>query len=389
MRDGVTASAAARKDGSDPLPRRRSESPRGSKRSSETYDTYEEAKRLRRLHLREDMREGHDEARRKARREQAAAELAAGSTDERLSESAGSDGLFLKDAIREYREQRRGLRPSPVEFAEPEEGARPRATTSKIGELSVKAWMKRLYIAEMRKRSTKRSAQYAWATLEVHMGIMRKSVEWLYESRHLTPPRRLPFSNKLFPRNWDVRRNRRLQPGEEAAILAKLRSLRGDAKIFWEALFVLAIETAARLQEMVRAEWSEFDLETRNWLVPAGHTKTLMERPIPLRREALRVLLMLKGVAKEGEPRLFHTFKTPDVASALWRRFISEQAGIKGLRLHDLRHEAATRMVIRPALPGKERPSVVEIMEVTGHSDVKSLRRYTNLRGDEMGRFLD
>lgn len=48
-----------------------------------------------------------------------------------------------------------------------------------------------------------------------------------------------------------------------------------------------------------------------------------------------------------------------------------EQAGIDGLRLHDLRHEATSRLFEKGLV-------VQEVASITGHTDWKSLQRYTH-----------
>jgi integrase len=46
-----------------------------------------------------------------------------------------------------------------------------------------------------------------------------------------------------------------------------------------------------------------------------------------------------------------------------------KRAGLKGLRFHDLRHTAATRMVESGA-------NIVSISKILGHSDIKTTMRY-------------
>jgi integrase len=55
------------------------------------------------------------------------------------------------------------------------------------------------------------------------------------------------------------------------------------------------------------------------------------------------------------------------------RSFISacKKAGIKGLRFHDLRHTAATRMVENGA-------NIVAIKKILGHADLKITMRYAH-----------
>ncbi|MCZ6554921.1 MAG: site-specific integrase [Candidatus Dadabacteria bacterium] len=50
---------------------------------------------------------------------------------------------------------------------------------------------------------------------------------------------------------------------------------------------------------------------------------------------------------------------------------LCKKAGISGLRFHDLRHTAATRMIEAGA-------SIVAVSKILGHSDIKMTMRYTH-----------
>jgi len=55
------------------------------------------------------------------------------------------------------------------------------------------------------------------------------------------------------------------------------------------------------------------------------------------------------------------------------RSFMSacKKAGIQGLRFHDLRHTAATRMIENGA-------NIVAVSKILGHSDIKITMRYAH-----------
>ena len=57
---------------------------------------------------------------------------------------------------------------------------------------------------------------------------------------------------------------------------------------------------------------------------------------------------------------------------------IFEEAGCKGLRFHDLRHEATSRLFEKTTL------SETEIMKITGHKTQRMMMRYANLRGSNL-----
>ena len=60
----------------------------------------------------------------------------------------------------------------------------------------------------------------------------------------------------------------------------------------------LVILTAARANEVTKAEWSEFDLDRNTWVVPAEHMKSKRRHRVPLSAAAVAVLKAVKGLDK-------------------------------------------------------------------------------------------
>ena len=56
----------------------------------------------------------------------------------------------------------------------------------------------------------------------------------------------------------------------------------------------------------------------------------------------------------------------------LWR-----DTGIENMKFHDLRHEATSRLFEKGF-------SIVEVASITGHEDLKMLKRYTHLRAEDL-----
>ena len=52
-------------------------------------------------------------------------------------------------------------------------------------------------------------------------------------------------------------------------------------------------------------------------------------------------------------------------------------AGITGLRFHDLRHTATTRLFEKGL-------GIMEVSSITGHSDFKMLKRYTHIKPESL-----
>jgi len=94
-------------------------------------------------------------------------------------------------------------------------------------------------------------------------------------------------------------RDRRLEEGEEAALLAELQRCRNP----WpHALTVLAIETAGRLSELCALSWQDIDLEKRTARLrgaDGGVTKSGdAYRDIPLSKAAVALLKSLPRIGK-------------------------------------------------------------------------------------------
>ncbi len=72
---------------------------------------------------------------------------------------------------------------------------------------------------------------------------------------------------------------------------------------------------------------------------------------------------------------------TSDYLSKLFIDIFS-QAGAQGLKFHDLRHEATSRLFERTQL------SDTQIMKITGHKSQRMLMRYANLRASDLSKAL-
>ena len=62
------------------------------------------------------------------------------------------------------------------------------------------------------------------------------------------------------------------------------------------ALQLLA-QTFVRTNELIGAEWTEFDLDNALWIIPAGRMKMKTEHVVPLARQALAILAELKEIS--------------------------------------------------------------------------------------------
>lgn len=149
-----------------------------------------------------------------------------------------------------------------------------------------------------------------------------------------------------------VRRDRRPTGVELAALTASHLG----------ALIEFAVETGMR-----RGEIAAQRIEHRGGsLLRIPETKTDKARVIPLSARAVSILDSLPPQA-DG----LTWGMRPDSISQAFAR-VCRSAGIRNLRFHDLRHEAASRFFERGL-------SIEEVATITGHEDWKSLKRYTHV----------
>jgi integrase len=174
---------------------------------------------------------------------------------------------------------------------------------------------------------------------------------------------KLPADNKP--------RDRRLHEGEETRLLEACRQARNPWLL---PIVALALETAMRQGELISLRWEHIDLNRRTAHLP--DTKNGEPRTVPLSTTVLQVLRTL--------PRSLHGQSFPGVtAEAIKRAYIRavRRAGIEDLRFHDLRHEATTRLFEKGL-------NIMEVASITGHKDLRMLRRYTHLKAEDLARKL-
>ena len=130
-------------------------------------------------------------------------------------------------------------------------------------------------------------------------------------------------------------------------------------------VIIIALDTALRLGEIMKLVWKDIDMEKGLITVRAENSKTQKSRQIGMTARVRTELELLKKAAK-GE-NVFN-FKTPEKSFDT----ACVRAKVKDLRFHDLRHSAVTRM-IRAGIPA------VEVMKISGHTQMKTFLRYLNL----------
>lgn len=196
---------------------------------------------------------------------------------------------------------------------------------------------------------------------------------------------RIPLDPTLFvgigiPGAWEDPRERRLEveTNEEARLLdAGAKSIAN--KEHWPLLIRFFIETAARSQEVLLAQWKEFNIAGEAWNIPKEHVKTGDARQVPLSRPAIAVLAELGKLRKDptdSDELLFPCWNNSAALALAFKRLI-KRAKIENLTVHDLRHEAISRLF-------QTKMSDVEIMKMTGHTNASTLARYSHHRASDV-----
>ncbi|MFC4250551.1 integrase [Sinimarinibacterium flocculans] len=191
---------------------------------------------------------------------------------------------------------------------------------------------------------------------------------------------RLPFGNPARgvdrPPEGDGR-DRRLLPGEEDRLLGAC-AFNASLKL----AIILAIETAARRGELCALIWADIDFERRTLQIraeDAGAAKTGMKRTAPLSQRAIDALTAAKPKRIKPDEAVLG-FKADSLSQAFDRA--CRRASIDGLRFHDLRHEATSRLFELGL-------DMMEVSAITGHKTLDMLKRYTQLRAEQIALKMD
>jgi integrase len=176
-----------------------------------------------------------------------------------------------------------------------------------------------------------------------------------------------PVSHVRRPKVADER-DVRLSPEDESKLLTALDATRNP----WIKPFVIvALETAMRRGELLSLRWEHVDLAQQTAHLP--DTKNGKGRTVPLSSRAVKTLQELpRSIGGDVFPVSLDSLKHA------WTR-ARDRACLHHFHLHDLRHEATSRLAERGW-------NVLELAAVTGHQDLQMLKRYTNFRAADLAK---
>lgn len=174
------------------------------------------------------------------------------------------------------------------------------------------------------------------------------------------------------------KRERRPTADEWTALLAELAKL--PTAIPMVDIVTFAAMNALRRGEVCRITWTDLDVEARTVVVrdrKDPRRKAGNDEVVPLIGDSLDII-MRQPRPREGEAgRRIFPFEPGTVSKCF--AAARKAAGIVNLTLHDMRHEATSRLF-------EAGWQIPEVAAVTGHKRWDQLKRYTNLRPQEIAR---
>jgi integrase len=252
---------------------------------------------------------------------------------------------------------------------------RPDNTESVINNHIVQKWGK-LRLNEIKQQevamwlSEKRGSGLAPATVEKIRVMLSRSFElaarWNVPGAQPNPVRGIPRPK------FDNRRERYLSAAEVETLRKAVASSPNPQLKNIVGLFLL---TGARKRELLNAKWTDVDLGRKAWHIP--DSKTGKARYVPLSQAAIAIIEQLPKWEKC--PWLIANPETRQPYVDIKRAWDTarDEAGLPGLRLHDLRHSAASSMINAGI-------DLYAVGRILGHADHQSTMRYSHLANDTL-----
>lgn len=223
--------------------------------------------------------------------------------------------------------------------------------------------------------ATKAKGGLAPATIDKIRVTMNRSFElagkWSIPGGEVNPVRNVPR------RRYSNARERYLSPAD--AVRLQKAVAQSDTPQLPNIVGLLLL-TGARKTELLQAQWQHIDLDRQAWFIP--DSKTGRARHVPLAKAAMDIINELPRWP--GCPWLLPnplTLKPYVDIKRCWDA-ARDKAGLEGLRLHDLRHSAASFMCNAGV-------DLFAVGRILGHADHKSTMRYSHLANDTLRRAVE
>jgi integrase len=220
-------------------------------------------------------------------------------------------------------------------------------------------------------RAARKAEGLSAVTVNHDLKLLRKMLNWGIRRGYL---QRTPFKvgtesaialEREIPRDWRFENE------------ADEQKLLDAANPHLRAVLIALLDTAARLGEILSLQWKDVNLDRRELVIRAEKSKTRTGRIVPISGRLLATLEMRK-LDPAGQPFPSDAYAFGD---AIGRRAKSvrtawenacEKAGLSGLQLRDLRHEAGSRFE-EAGVP------VTLVSKILGHTNLTTTSRYLNI----------
>lgn len=225
----------------------------------------------------------------------------------------------------------------------------------------------RLTLAQCQRFYTQRVAETSVSTanhdLRVLTIMLRRAVEWGYLRENVATR----VSREKTPEQAE-----RFLYREEAERLI-------EASPPWlRAIVEVALQTGMRQGEILGLAWTDHvDLGRRIIRLEGTDTKGKRARVVPINQDLEALLRALPRSTRTDH--VFHRDGRPVTKDALKRTWMAtlKRAGVPEFRFHDLRHTAASWMVMQ-GVP------LYEVQKILGHSTIRLTERYAHLAPDHL-----
>jgi integrase len=194
-------------------------------------------------------------------------------------------------------------------------------------------------------------------TLRVLKTCLERAVEWDYLEKNV--------AKRVKYRTEPEREDRYLHREEAERLFAHAGDLR--------PMLEVAAYTGLRQGELCSLKWSQVSLKQRTIRLRGTGTKNKRGRTVPLSRRPLEVLTQLHASRAAGG-HVFHWRGRPVTKGTIDEQFprIRKRAEVEDFRFHDLRHTAASWLVMAGV-------DLYEVQKILGHASYAMVQRYAHL----------
>ena len=168
------------------------------------------------------------------------------------------------------------------------------------------------------------------------------------------------------------KQERYLSADEARQLIAQVKHSRNKMLQYIVPALIL---TGARKSEVLKARWTEFNIEQRLWRITMS--KSGKARFVPISDGLLQVLNTVPRFA--NCPYVFPNPKTKQPFHSIYGTWDKARTavGLEDVRCHDLRHSFASFLV-------NSGRSLYEVQKILGHSQISTTERYAHLSQDSL-----